>query len=69
MFFGNASLKMFSLFELLTKNILCHHLVESSYVLFVQKISKLKSRLHMLDVADKPANKHKIFVDSKKEGR
>ncbi len=34
----------------------------------LQKIEKLKGSLHLLDVHDKPKNKHTVFVDSKKKG-
>ncbi|XP_067131045.1 probable U3 small nucleolar RNA-associated protein 11 [Centruroides vittatus] len=33
----------------------------------IKKIDKLQSGLHLLDVEDKPANKHVFFVDMKKE--
>lgn len=41
-----------------------------SYIIYKRsieqkKIDKLKSRLHMIDVPDKPKNNHIIFVDSK----
>ena len=34
-----------------------------------KKIEKLKATLHMLDVEEKPMNKHTFFVDSEKEKR
>lgn len=35
----------------------------------LKKIERLKSSLHLIDTADKPQNKHTIFVDSKKEAK
>jgi U3 small nucleolar RNA-associated protein 11 len=33
------------------------------------KIEKLKAQLHLISAADRPANRHTIFVDSEKEKR
>ncbi|KAK2192495.1 hypothetical protein NP493_29g05000 [Ridgeia piscesae] len=33
----------------------------------LKKIERLKASLHLLDVPDKPPNKHTVFVDTKKE--
>lgn len=33
----------------------------------LKKIERLKASLHLLDVPDKPPNKHVVFVDTKKE--
>ena len=43
-----------------------------SYIIYKRsieqkKIEKLKSQLHMIDIADKPKNEHIIFVDSKEK--
>ena len=35
----------------------------------LNKIEKLKSNLHLIDVEDKPKNNHIFFVDSKKEAK
>ena len=39
------------------------------YIVYFQKIERLKGSLHLLDAFDKPQNKHLVFVDSKKEGK
>jgi len=40
----------------------------SDFGFWLQKIERLKASLHLLDVPDKPPNKHTVFVDTKKEG-
>lgn len=37
-------------------------------VFIFQKIERMKSELHFLDVNEKKKNKHVFYVDSKKEG-
>lgn len=41
----------------------------SGYMMYFQKIERLKGELHLLDAESKPKNKHTFFVDSKKEGK
>lgn len=39
------------------------------FIIFFQKIERLKGELHLLDADSKQKNKHIFFVDSKKEGK
>lgn len=42
--------------------------IKSISVFIFQKIERMKSELHFLDVNEEKKNKHVFFVDSKKEG-
>lgn len=39
------------------------------FIIYFQKIERLKGELHLLDADSKQKNKHTFFVDSKKEGK